>query len=223
MAQNAPLTWVLSKKIPEQNFVGPGEDISEAHGVWDVPAEALSDVLLKEISIRVSLAVRQQQQHPHESDVNCKEQTMHWTWTVMRPLAETTESGLRISLFYRMKTHKNSYWLKNSLRKAKAFCSRILLFLILSMSAGAGGWYRLLPCLTACTSFLHSPAGKSTLFRNRFNSKTQIWHPGRGSFMIFYLDGCCFLQPPYADNLPPPPSLEPTQRRRQETPPVMMG
>lgn len=74
LLQRAQLTWVRSKKVPQQSCVGPGEDISEAHAVWDVPAEALTDVLLKEISIRVSLAVRHQQQHPHESDVNYNKQ-----------------------------------------------------------------------------------------------------------------------------------------------------
>lgn len=75
-----PFTWVLSKKVRQQSRAGPGEHVFEAHAVWDVLAEALSDVLLKEISAGVSLAIRHQQQHPHESNVDCNKHISPFRW-----------------------------------------------------------------------------------------------------------------------------------------------
>lgn len=142
------------------------------------------------------------------------------TNTYRSPLDETTDSNLRGGLLYRTLTQMYCYSPKNSLRKAKAFSSRILFFLIFSMSAEAGGWYRPLLCLTICGSSC-PPAENSFLNPEEFNSKSK--EPERCTFMIFYLDFCHFLQPPYADNLPRPPSLLRVQRRLQETPPVVRG
>lgn len=154
---SAPFTWVLSKKVLQQSRAGPGEHVSKAHAVWNVLAEALSDVLLKEISIGVSLAVCHQQQHPHKTNVDCNKHIRAFKWNPwVRSMSD---------LFCRTFTQIYCYPLKNSFRKAKALSSRILFFLIFSMSAGAGGWYTPLLGLTICGS-LCPPAGNSSLKRS---------------------------------------------------------
>ena len=65
------LTWVLSKQVAQQSRVCPVEHVLNAHTVWDPSTEALSNVAAQEVSVGVPLAVRHQEQHPHESHVGC--------------------------------------------------------------------------------------------------------------------------------------------------------
>lgn len=62
---------MLSKQVAQQSCVCPGKHILNTHTIWDVSAEALSDVLCQKVSVGVPLTVRHQEQHPHKSHVDC--------------------------------------------------------------------------------------------------------------------------------------------------------
>lgn len=63
------LTWVLPKQVAQQGRVCPVEHILNAHGVRNVFAEALSDVLGQKESVGVPLTICHQKQHPHKAHI----------------------------------------------------------------------------------------------------------------------------------------------------------
>lgn len=65
------LTWVISEQVAQQSCVCPVEHVLNTHTVRDPFAEALPNVLGQEVSVGVPLAVRHQEQHPHESHIGC--------------------------------------------------------------------------------------------------------------------------------------------------------
>lgn len=62
---------MLSKQVAQQSCVCPDKHILNTHTIWDVSAEALSDVSGQKVSVGVPLTIRHQEQHPHKSHVDC--------------------------------------------------------------------------------------------------------------------------------------------------------